>query len=111
MVNHDMSGSPEFTTALIEALDDVALDKLADLLAPKLAARLAAREPRPDEWLASSKAAAYLGISTNALHKLTAARAIPFEQDGPGCKAWFKRSSLDTWREAGGARSQASRTP
>jgi excisionase family DNA binding protein len=88
----------EFTTALVDAVDDVALDKLADRLAPKLAARLAAREQPSDEWMRSSKAAAYLGISVNALHKLTAARAIPFEQEGPGCKMWFKRSELDAWR-------------
>lgn len=87
--------------AVVAALDDIALDELADRLAPKLAARLAAREPLPDEWLPSNKAAAYLGVSVNALHKLTAARAIPFEQDGPGCKMWFKRSELDEWRCTG----------
>ena len=46
----------------------------------------------------SRGAGAYLGITVHALHKLTAARAIPFEQDGRGCKCWFKRSELDAWR-------------
>jgi hypothetical protein len=99
------NGSRGLAAAVVAALDDLALDELADRLAPKLAARLAAIEPPPDEWLASSKAAAYLDLSVNALHKLTAARAIPFEQDGPGCKMWFRRSALDAWRVAGGARS------
>jgi hypothetical protein len=95
------NGSRGLAAAIMAALDDLALDELADRLAPKLAARLAAREPLPGEWLASSKAAAYLDLSVNALHKHTAARAIPFEQDGPGGKMWFKRSELDAWREAG----------
>jgi excisionase family DNA binding protein len=57
------------------------------------------------QWLDSHEAADYLGITLNSLYKLTAERAIPFEQDGPGCKVWFRRSALDAWREAGGARS------
>jgi excisionase family DNA binding protein len=103
-----MPSSPNLAAALLASLDDLALDELADRLAPKLAERLVAREQAPDEWLTSKQAAAYLGISVNALHKLTSARAVPFEQDAPGCKAWFRRSSLDAWREAGGARAQAS---
>jgi hypothetical protein len=46
----------------------------------------------------------HLGITTNGLHKLTASRSIPFEQDGPNCRCWFKRSELDAWRVRGGAR-------
>jgi excisionase family DNA binding protein len=100
-MDYQSNGSRGLAAAVVATLDDVALDELADRLAPKLAARLTAREQPSDEWLPSSKAAAYLGISTNALHKLTAARAIPFEQDGPGCKMWFKRSALDEWRRTG----------
>jgi hypothetical protein len=40
----------------------------------------------------------YLGVSLAALHKHTAARTIPFEQDAPGCKLWFRRDELDAWR-------------
>jgi hypothetical protein len=54
----------------------------------------------------SKAAAAYLGISIHALHKLTAAREIPFEQDGPGCKCWFRRSQLDRWRRGEGSASK-----
>jgi 2-iminoacetate synthase ThiH len=70
--------------ALLAELDDAALDALAELLAPRLAARLPAAAPEPNDWLDAKRAAAYLGITTNALHKLTAARAIPFKHDGPG---------------------------
>jgi excisionase family DNA binding protein len=90
--------------ALIDELDDSALDTLAALLAPRLPTR---RDPAASEgrWLTAAEAATYLGLSVNALHKLTAARMIPFEQEGPSCKLYFQRSELDAWREAGGARS------
>lgn len=95
-----MTRSPDLAAALVASLDDPALDALADLLAPKLEQRLN-REPVEDGWLDAKRAAAYVGLSVNALHKLTAERAIPFEQEGPGCKMWFKRSELDEWRRTG----------
>jgi hypothetical protein len=33
---------------------------------------------------------------------LAAERAIPSEQEGPGCKLYFRRSDLDAWRQSGG---------
>ena len=96
-----MTRSPDLAAALVASLDDPALDALADLLAPKLEARLKPAQAGEDGWLDAKRAAAYLGLSVNALHKLTAERAIPFEQEGPGCKVWFKRSELDAWRRAG----------
>jgi excisionase family DNA binding protein len=82
-------------SALLAQLDDDVLAELATRLAPFL--------PRPnsaddDGWLNTREAAKYLGITANALHKLTAARAIPFEQEGPNAKCWFRRSELDAWR-------------
>jgi len=56
-------------------------------------------------WMTSREAATYLGLTLPALHRLTAARAVPFEQDSPGGKCWFNRADLDTWRRGGGARS------
>jgi excisionase family DNA binding protein len=81
--------------AFIEALEDDACIRLAERLGPFL--RPTARPP--DEWLDSEAAAAYLSLPRSTLHKLTAERAIPFSQDGPGCKLYFKRSTLDAWRE------------
>jgi excisionase family DNA binding protein len=89
-------------------LDDDDLDRLAELLLPRLADRVTSIAGQPDGWLDSAEAAAYLGISRTALHKATAARSIPFEQDGPGCKCWFKRSDLDAWRR--GERAYAAKT-
>jgi len=104
------NGSRGLAAAIVASLDAPALDALADLLVPKLERRLKPAAVAEDGWLDAKRAAAYVGLSMNALHKLTAERAIPFEQEGPGCKMWFKRSELDAWREAGGARATASCT-
>lgn len=85
----------DLVIAFIEALDDDACIHLAERLRPYLRPVVSL----PDEWLDSEAAAAYLSLPRSALHKLTAERAIPFAQDGPGCKLYFKRSALDTWRE------------
>jgi excisionase family DNA binding protein len=92
--------------ALIGELDDAALEALIarlpdsalDALAQRLASRLTVGAP--DRWLSTHEAAAYLGITANALHKLTARRAIEFEQAKPGAKCWFRKSDLDAWRRA-----------
>jgi excisionase family DNA binding protein len=54
-----------------------------------------------DGWMSTKEAAAYLRMTPNALHKLTAARSIPFSQPGgPGGKCYFLRSDLDEWRRS-----------
>jgi excisionase family DNA binding protein len=85
--------SNSLATAVLESFDESALQALAIRLKPYL--------PReePDGWLDAAGAAAYLSLPKSTLHKLTAERAIPFAQDGPGCKVYFKRSDLDAWRE------------
>ena len=92
--------SSPIATALIAELDDEMLRELAQHLAPYLpvAADGSAHE---DGWLDSRRAAEYLGLSLDSLHKMTAARAIPFEQEAAGCRLWFKRSELDEWVRAG----------
>ena len=57
-------------------------------------------------WMTSREAATYLGLTLAALHRLTAARAVPFEQDAPGGKCWFNSADLDAWRRGGGVRSR-----
>jgi excisionase family DNA binding protein len=92
----------------IDAGTDRALDGLVDLLADRIAgvvaARLSAGAPKQptNEWLDSREAAAYLGVHRDTLRRLAAARAIPSEQDGPGCKLYFLRDDLDAWRRGGG---------
>jgi excisionase family DNA binding protein len=87
-----------FVRALLEDLDQQDLRELAERLAPYLPPPAA---PTPDRWLSTREAAEHLGMSVNALHKLTAERSIPFTQDAPGARCYFKRSDLDAWRLRG----------
>lgn len=82
---------------------DSVLDRLADRLAAAVVARLGTDQvAQQDEWLDSRQAAHYLGLHRDTLRRLAAARAIPSEQDGRGCKLFFRRVALDEWRRSGG---------
>jgi hypothetical protein len=75
---------------------DDELDRLADRIAARLAGHL---RPEPDDgWLDTKAAASYSGCTVDALHKAMSRREVDFEQNGPGGKAWFRRSDLDRWR-------------
>jgi len=87
-----------FGTAALGAL----IDRLADRLASALEERLRVNDQSEDAWLDARHAAEYLGVHRDTLRKLAAERAIPSEQDGPGCKLYFRRSDLDAWRRGGG---------
>jgi len=88
----------DLADALIASLDAEALDALAERLAPRLAGRLVADAPEPDRWLPAREAAAHLGVSVHALHRLSADRRLPASQDRPGGRLYFRRSELDRWR-------------
>ncbi len=84
--------------AILDHTDPATLDRLADLLAP----RLQHRQPALDDgWLNTTQAAAHLGISRHALHRLTAERRVPFSQTQPGGRCYFRRADLDEWRQGG----------
>lgn len=85
-------------TAIIEVL----LDHLAERLAEAVVARLGNERIQQDEWLDSREAAEYLGLHRDTLRRLAAAHAIQAEQDGRGCKLFFRRTALDEWRRSGG---------
>ena len=89
------------------ASGDQIFESLISHLADRVTAAVVARLGSPDagseaEWLDSRHAADYLGVHRDTLRKLAAERAIPSEQDGPGCKLFFRRSDLDAWRAGGG---------
>lgn len=87
------------------SLDSVVVSQLLDLLVDRVAAAVAERlgeSANEDEWFDSRHAAGYLGVHRDTLRKLAAERAIPSDQDGPGCKLYFRRSDLDVWRRSGG---------
>jgi excisionase family DNA binding protein len=82
---------------------DQLLDRLVERLAVAVAERIAPQSGSDsDTWLDSRQAAQYLGLHRDTLRRLAAARVIPTEQDGRGCKLFFRRAALDEWRRAGG---------
>jgi|SRR5579884_1095515 len=86
-----------------QALLDLVVEQLADRVAAAVVARLEpATAEVASEWMDSRAAADYLGLHRDTLRKLAAERAIPAEQDGRGCKLFFRREDLDEWRRSGG---------
>lgn len=95
-----MSPNAQLAHLLVSALEgeEAALDRLAELLATRISVTVP--EAPGVEWLETRPAAEYLGLpSPHQLHKLTAARALPFSQERPGAKCYFRRSDLDAYRE------------
>jgi excisionase family DNA binding protein len=78
------------------------VDRLAERIATELAERLGPDERDADDWLDCRHAAEYLGVHRDTLRKLAAERAIPSEQNAPGCKLYFRRSDLDALRRCSG---------
>lgn len=87
-----MSIVREFVKAI--ANDPTALQELADALK-------ALEPPREaGEVLDAHAAAAYLGLSEDALDRRARLGSIPSIQEGPRCKRFFSRDALDEWRRA-----------
>lgn len=92
-------------TALRTIGESGVLDALITQIADHVVARLTEQKVAAgttEEWLDSRHAAEYLGVHRDTLRKLAAERTIPSEQEGPGCKLFFRRAALDTWRQGGG---------
>jgi hypothetical protein len=85
--------------ALLDALDDDALDALAARLAPRLPAR-----GGDDGWLRGAVSiAGYIDAPESRVYALSSAKRIPVEHDGSVLIA--RKSVLDAWlREGGGIR-------
>lgn len=79
--------------ALLDDLEPDDLAALAERLRPFLPAPVA-----DDGWIDAKAAATHLGVPVSTIHRMTAARSIPFQQAKPGAKCWFRRSDLDMWR-------------
>lgn len=93
---------------------EAALDGLARGICARIERLDGSAVQRPDRWLDTREAAEYLGTSPSALHKLTAAQAIPFSQERAGCRCYFRTGDLDWWMRGGcerGARRRPSFRP
>ena len=83
----------------VDALAEAVADRVAELIGTPPATERDRTEPT---WLDAHRAADHLGLHVDTVRRLAARREIPFEQDGPGCRLWFKRDELDAWRSRGG---------
>jgi len=52
------------------------------------------------EWMNIDTAARYLDCTPERVRKLVARREIPYHQEAPGCRIFFRRDELDTWMAA-----------
>ena len=78
---------------------DQLVTQLAEVVAERVAAQLAEpKRQQADEWLDTLRASEYLGIGRDTVRRLAADGSIPTEQAGAGCKLFFRRSDLDSWR-------------
>jgi excisionase family DNA binding protein len=65
-----------------------------------IAAQLGRDRDAWPEWMSVETASRYLDAPVERLRKLQARRAIPYHQEGPGCRVFFRRADLDGWMEA-----------
>ena len=81
-----------FQADVIDALAATVALEVLEKIGPTLAAA------QPTGWLNTCGAAAYLAVSPDALHRLTAARQIDFSQTVAGAPCYFRRADLDEYR-------------
>jgi excisionase family DNA binding protein len=95
----------ELAVALLDALDEPALDRLAEVLAPRLTALVAQRSSvsgRQAAWLDVDGAAQRLACPKSRIYALVSAKRIPRYKDGS--RLLFRPEELDAWVRAGGAK-------
>ena len=84
--------------ALVDELDDAALDALAGTARSRLATRLrSSPEAGADPWLDSAQAAAHLCCSRDRVHDLVQLGKLSPRRDGRRLR--FRRSDLDRYLE------------
>jgi excisionase family DNA binding protein len=71
------------------------LDEIARRAAAIVIEHLGIEQQAWPEWMAIETAARYLDVSPERVRKLQAQRKLPFHQEGPGCRVFFRRSDLD----------------
>ena len=83
------------------SLSHAAAATLASRAADEVMARLADCAERDGrgwpEWMSAETAACYLDISEERIRKLKDRHEIPYYQEGPGCRMFFRRTELDDW--------------
>ena len=78
-------------------LDPASVEALADALTERIVARLPESSQTEDGWMDTRAAAAYVGLTPNALHKVAARDGIPCSRPAGTRKLRFRRAELDEW--------------
>jgi excisionase family DNA binding protein len=78
----------ETVAALAEAAAEIALARLREQNAGGC---------EWPEWMSVETAARYLDVPEERVRKLKERREIPYYQEAPGCRVFFRRSELDDW--------------
>ena len=89
--------SDHLAEALLDSLDDLALERLAERMRPHLRA-----EPEEDGFFDVKSAASFLDCPSSRIYALVSARRIPHHRDGS--RLLFDRGELRTWVRNGGAK-------
>jgi hypothetical protein len=79
-------------------LDPDDLERLGDLVAERILARVEVVEATRDHWMDPRRRPIISRSRAPGSTSFCAARTVPFEQDKPGGKRWFKADDLDAWR-------------
>ena len=78
-------------------------EALIDQVAEVVLSRMASVQSWP-EWMSVETAARYLDVPVERIRKLKDRGALPFYQEAPGCRVFFRRSELDKAMEVTRAR-------
>jgi excisionase family DNA binding protein len=95
----------ELATAILDALDEKTLDRLAEVLAPRLTALIAQHSPesaRQAAWLDVDGASQHLACPKSRIYALVSAKRIPYHKDGS--RLLFRPEELDEWVGTGGGK-------
>ena len=96
--------SPNATVAvgLPPELLDALAERVADVLIERGLVSAAAAVPEPEPWIGVEEAARHLACPKSRLYALVSARRIPCQKDAS--RLLFRRTELDAWLDAGGAK-------
>lgn len=94
-----LSHAPVDVGVALGAAANILIEQIADQVAHRVLAEVAAHSEPSSPWLDVFAACAYLGLSKDALYKLTAAHAIPFRRKAGGQGLRFHQAELDAWME------------
>jgi len=77
------------------AVPEELIEEIAERAAQIVVERMGLESQTWPQWMSVETAAKYLDVSPERLRKLQARRLLPFHQEGPGCRVFFRRTDLD----------------